>query len=147
MDLTPSDGHQACSDVCSGRRCSDEESVPAATRTRPVFTAEFKLGVVEADLAGEGSLRGKANKAGVDRSLVHYWLKTNHAGELPLDLQREEASVETAQHFAALERKVSQITIEADLRNRGLIAAPATSSGQSLIISGQVASPPGEAVE
>jgi transposase-like protein len=98
------------------------------------FSTEFKLGVVEAYLAGEGSLKGLATKAGVDHSLVHYWLKKYHAGELSLDLLREEASVEDAQHIAALERKVGQLTMELALLKRGLIAAPATSSGRSLII-------------
>jgi len=54
--------------------------------------------------------------------------------------------VETAQHIAALERKVGQLTMELDLLKRGLIAAPATSSGRSLIISGPVVSAPGEDV-
>ncbi len=79
------------------------------------FSTEFKLGVVEAYLAGEGSLKGVATKDGVDHSLVHYWLKKYHSGELPLDLLREEESVETAQHIAALERKVGQLTLELDL--------------------------------
>ena len=107
------------------------------------FSTEFKLGVVEAYLAGEGSLKGLATKAGVDHSLVHDWLKKYHAGELSLDLLREEESVETAQHIAALERKVGQLTMELDLLKRGLIAAPATSSGRSLIISGPAVLPPG----
>ena len=106
------------------------------------FSTEFKLGVVEAYLAGEGSLKGLVAKAEVDQSLVHYWLKKYHAGELSLDLQREEQLVETDQHIAALERKVGQLTWELDLLNRGRIAAPATSSGRSLIISGPVVSAP-----
>ena len=110
------------------------------------FSTEFKLGVGEAYLAGEGSLKGLATKAGVDHSLVHYWVKKYHAGELSLDLLREEASVEDAQHIAALERKVGQLTMELDLLKRGLIAAPATSSGRPLIISGPAASAPGEDV-
>ena len=77
---------------------------------------------------------------------MNEWLKDCHAGELSLDLLREEESVETAQHIAALERKVGQLTMELDLLKRGLIAAPATSSGRSLIISGPVASPPSEDV-
>jgi transposase-like protein len=75
------------------------------------FSTKFKLGVMEAYLAGEGSLKGLATKAGVDHSLVHYWLKKYHAGELTLDLQREEESVGTALHIAALERKVGQPTM------------------------------------
>ena len=110
------------------------------------FSIQFKLGVVEAYLAGEGSLKGLATKAGVDHSLVHYWLKKYHAGELSLDLLREEESVETAQHIAALARKVGQLTTELDLLKRGFITAPATSSGRSLIISGPTASAPGEDV-
>ena len=39
------------------------------------FSTAFKLGVVEAYLASEGSLKGLVTKAGVDHSLVHYWLK------------------------------------------------------------------------
>jgi len=70
------------------------------------FSTESRLGVVEACLAGEGGLKGLATKAGVGYSLVHYWLKQYHAGELSLDLLRVEESVETAQHIAALERKV-----------------------------------------
>ena len=88
------------------------------------FSTEFKLGVVEAYLAGEGSLKGLATKAGVDHSLVHYWLKKYHAGELSLDLVREEELVETAQHIAAPERKAGQLTREvvAHLRTGGLSA-------------------------
>ena len=48
------------------------------------FSTEFELGVVEAYLAGEGSLKGLATKAGADHSLVRYWLKKNYAGELSL---------------------------------------------------------------
>ena len=116
------------------------------SKTYRRFSTEFKLGVVEAYLAGEGSLKGLATKAGVDHSLVHYWLKKYHAGELSLDLLREEQLVETEQHIAALERKVGQLTMELDLLKRGLIAAPATSSGRSLIISGPAVSAPGEDV-
>ncbi len=75
------------------------------------FRTEFKLVAVEAYLAAEGGLEGLATKAGVDHSLVRYWLKKHHAGELSLDL-----------------------------RKTGLIAAPATSSGRSVIISGPAVS-------
>lgn len=54
--------------------------------------------------------------------------------------------METEQHIAALERKVGQLTMELDLLKMGLIAAPATSSGRSLIISGPAGSAPGEDV-
>ena len=72
--------------------------------------------------------------------------KKYHAGELTPDAQREEELVETAQHIAAPARKVGQFTKELDLPKRVLIAAPATSSGRSLIISGPAVSAPGEDV-
>ena len=113
------------------------------SKTYRRFSTEFTLGVVEAYLTGEGSLKALATKAGVDHSLVHSWLKKYHAGELSLDLHREKQLVETDRHIAALERKVGQLTIYLDLLKRGLTAAPAMSSKRSLIISGPVTSAPG----
>ena len=113
------------------------------SKTYRRFSTEFTLGVVEPYLAGEGSLKALATKAGVDHSLGHSWLKKYHAGELSLDLPREKQLVETDRHIAALERKVGQLTMELDLLKRRLIAAPAMSSERSLIISGPVASAPG----
>ncbi|MBC7562024.1 MAG: hypothetical protein H7305_03815 [Gemmatimonadaceae bacterium] len=46
------------------------------------------------------------------------------AGELSLDLLREDESVETAQHLAALERKVGQLTKELDPLKRALPGIP-----------------------
>jgi transposase-like protein len=55
------------------------------------FSAEFKLRLVESYLAGDGSLKGLATQAGIDHSLLHHWVKRYHAGELTLDIVREEA--------------------------------------------------------
>ena len=49
-------------------------------RTIRWLGTEFKLDVVEPYLAGEASLKGLATKVGVDRSLVHYWLKSTMPG-------------------------------------------------------------------
>ena len=92
-------------------------------------STEFTFGVVEADLVGEGSLKGLATKAGADHSLVHYWLKEYHAGELSLNLQREEEAVETAQHIATLERNVGQLTMELDLLKGGSSPPPQRAAG------------------
>ena len=51
---------------------------------------------------------------------MDYWPKKYHAGELSLDLVREEELVKTAQHIAALKRKVGQLTMALDLLKRGL---------------------------
>lgn len=61
------------------------------------FSTDLKLGVVDAYLASEGSINVVATKAGIDHSMLHCWLKKYHAGELSLDLRREEELVETAQ--------------------------------------------------
>ena len=106
------------------------------------FSTEFKLGLIDAYLAGAGSLKGLATQAGIDHSLLHYWLKKYEAGELSVDLQREEQLLETEAHIAALERKVGQLTMELELLKKGLIAAPVTSSASSSIISGPAASVP-----
>ena len=110
------------------------------------FSTEFKLRLVEAYLAGEGSIKGLANGAGIDHSLLHYWLGKYRVGELTLDVAREETMHEAEQKIAALERKVGQLTMELDLLKRGLIAVPARSSACSSIISGPEASAPAEDV-
>lgn len=67
------------------------------------FSIKFKLEGAEAYLAGEGSFEGLATKADVDHLLVPYSRTKCHAGELSLDLVREEDSVETAQRRARAE--------------------------------------------
>lgn len=105
------------------------------------FSAEFKLRLVESYLAGDGSLKGLATQAGIDHSLLHYWVKRYHAGELTLDIVREEAITEAELKIAALERKVGQLTMELELLKGGLIAVPATSNARWSIISGPAGSP------
>ena len=78
------------------------------------FSREFKLQLVEAYFAGEGSLKGLARGAGIDHSLLHYWLGKYRVGELTLDIAREETMHDAEQNIAALERKVGQLTMELD---------------------------------
>ncbi|MBK6488512.1 MAG: transposase [Gemmatimonadetes bacterium] len=104
------------------------------------FSTEFKLQLVEAYLAGEGSIKGLANRAGLDHSLLHYWIGKYRAGELSLDVAREETMLEAEQKIAALERKVGQLTMELELLRKGLIAVPALNNARSSIISGPTAS-------
>jgi len=110
------------------------------------FSTEFKLQLVEAYLAGEGSIKGLANRAGIDHSLLHYWLGKYRVGELTLDVAREETMREAEQKIAALERKVGQLTMELELLKRGLIAVPERSNARSSIISGPEALAPTEDV-
>ncbi len=107
------------------------------------FSAEFKLRLVESYLAEDRSLKGLATQAGIDHSLLHYWVKRYHAGELTLDIAREEAITEAELKIAALERKVGQLMMELELLKGGLIAVPATSNERLSIISGPVGSPSG----
>lgn len=110
------------------------------------FSTEFKLRLVESYLAGDGSIKGLATQAGIDHSLLHYWINKYRAGELTLDVAREESLTEAEQKIAALERKVGQLTMELELLKGGLIAVPAPSSARSLIISGPAGSVSGEDV-
>ena len=109
------------------------------------FSTEFKLRLVEAFLAGEGSMKGLATQAGINHSLLHYWLGKYREGTLSLDVRREEELVEAEQQIAGLERKVGQLTMELDLLKRGLISVPEMNSERSLIISGPAAVVPSEA--
>jgi transposase-like protein len=69
-------------------------------------------------------MKGLATRAGIDHSLLFYWIKKYRAGELSLDLRREEELVEAEQQIAALERKVGQLTMELELLKRGSSASP-----------------------
>lgn len=109
------------------------------------FSMEFKLHLVEAFLAGEGSMKGLATKAGINHSLLSYWIGKHRDGTLSRELRREEELVEAEQQIAALERKVGQLTMELDLLKKGLISVPGTSSERSSIISGPAAVAPSEA--
>ena len=83
------------------------------------ISTEFKLLLVEAFLAGEGSIKGLATQAGINHSLLHYWLGKYRDGALSLDVRREEELVEAEQQIAGLERKVRQLTMELDLLKKG----------------------------
>ncbi len=66
------------------------------------FSTEFKLGLIEAYLAGRGSIKRLATEAGSNHSLLHYWLRTYERGELSVELQHEEDLRESEWKVAAL---------------------------------------------
>ncbi len=105
------------------------------------YSTEFKLRLVEAYLAGEGSAKGLAQQSGICHSLILIWAEKYRKGELTLDVQREEQLLESEQQIAALERKVGQLTMELDLLKKGLAVAPPASNGASSILSGPGGSP------
>lgn len=70
------------------------------------YSTEFKLRLVEAYLAGEGSAKGLATEHGICHSLILIWADKYRKGELTLDVQREEQIQEYQKQIAALERKV-----------------------------------------
>jgi transposase len=81
------------------------EVVMSVRRVRR-YSTEFKLRLVEAYLAGEGSAKGLAAEHGISHTLILIWTEKYRKGELTLDVQREEQLQEYQQHIAALERKV-----------------------------------------
>ena len=54
------------------------------------YSTEFKLQLVEAYLAGDGSAKGLADEHGICHSLILIWAEKYRKGELTLDVQREE---------------------------------------------------------
>ena len=105
------------------------------------YSTEFKLRLVEAFLAGEGSAKGLATEHGICHSLILIWAEKWRKVERTLDVQREEQIQEYEQQIAPLERKVGQLTMELDLLKKGLVAVPPASNGSSSIASGPAASP------
>jgi transposase len=114
-------------------------------KTSRRFSTEFKLHLVETFLAGEGSMKGLAAKAGINHPLLSYWLGKHRDGTLSEELRREEELVEAEQQIAGPERKLGQLTMELDLLKRGLISVPRISSERSSIISGPAAAVSSEA--
>ncbi len=110
------------------------------------YSTEFKLQLVEAYLAGDGTAKGLAQQHGICHSLILIWAEKYRKGELTLDVQREEQLQDYELKIAALERKVGQLTMELDLLKKGLAVAPRASSGVSSIISGPGVSPSREGV-
>ena len=115
-----------------------------AVRRHRRYSTEFKLRLVEAYLAGEGSAKGLASQHGICHSLLSIWTQKYRNGELTLDVQAEEQIQEYEQKIAALERKVGQLTMELDLLKKGLSSQPRARSEQLSIISGPGASQSGE---
>ena len=115
--------------------------VAMSVRRHRRYSTEFKLQLVEAYLAGDGSAKGLADEHGICHSLILIWAEKYRKGELTLDVQREEQLQESALKIAALERKVGQLTMELDLLKKGLAVGPPASNGSSSIISGPGVSP------
>ncbi len=51
------------------------------------YSTEFKLQLVEAYLAGDGSAKGLADEHGICHSLILIWAEKYRKGELTLDVQ------------------------------------------------------------
>ncbi len=73
-----------------------------------------KLQLVEAYLAGDGTVIGLADEHGIRHSLILIWAEECRKGELTLDVQREEHLQNYQLKIAALERKAGELTIELD---------------------------------
>jgi transposase len=113
-------------------------------RTYRRYSTEFKLRLVERFLAGEGNIKQLTAEAGIERSLLYFWVKKYERGELTVEAHYEADLQDAAAKIAALERKVGQLTMELDFVKRGLIAVPATNSARSSITSGPKGCPEDE---
>ena len=105
------------------------------------YSVEFKLQLVREYLAGEGSLKGIADRYHLNHSVIVYWLKKYHRGELTEDDHRQDQVHEYESQVAALERKVGQLTMEVDALKKGLRGIPLAPSGPLSLLSGPAVSP------
>ncbi len=112
-----------------------------AVRRHRRYSVEFKLQLVHAYLAGEGSLKRIAGQYGINHSLLLVWIEKHRRGELGDEQQLADQVRESEAQIAALERKIGQLTMELDAVNRGLTLIPPKPSGASSIISGPEAFP------
>jgi transposase-like protein len=110
------------------------------------YSVGFKLQLVQAYLAGEGSLKAVAGRHGVHHACLVHWLDKHRRGELAEEDQLVEQVRDYEAQIGALERKVGQLTMELDAVKKGLRALPSTPSGPLSIISGPEASPSREGV-
>jgi transposase-like protein len=104
------------------------------------YSVDFKLQLITDYLAGEGSLKGIANRHGVNHSTLLYWLKKHQRGELTDDDHLNDQVREYEAQIAALERKVGQLTMELDALKKGLRVIPVTPNGPLSLISGPAVS-------
>src|ERR1700761_7827525 len=78
------------------------------------YSAEFKLQVVNAALAGRGSVNSVARRFGVSHSLVLFWLGKHRQGTLAEEDSLLERLRNYERQIALLERKVGQLTMQID---------------------------------
>ncbi len=76
------------------------------------YSAEFKLRMVEAYLAGERSAKSLATEHGIAHSLILGWAEKYRNGELTPEVQREEQMREYEATIAGLQRKLGHLRTE-----------------------------------
>jgi transposase-like protein len=96
------------------------------TRPHQRYSAEFKLRLVGAYIAGERSAKSLATEHGIAHSLILVWADKYRKGELTPEIQRDEQVREHEAAIADLQRKLGRLRAElAALKNGG---APMSSS-------------------
>jgi transposase len=121
-----------------------------AHRRRPTrrHSLEFKLQVIAAYQAGEGTIHALAAQYDIHRTLLEHWLGQAERGELTgvSAAEHEAQDARAAQaRIAALERKVGQLTMELEALKKGVlvsVSSAAARGGRPLIVAGPAASRP-----
>ena len=90
------------------------------TRRYQSHSTEFKIRLAQTYLAGEGTIKGLARQHSIVPGLLRLWIEKYRRGHF----EEKEILVEKISEYeakiAALERKVGQLTMEADiLKNFG----------------------------
>jgi transposase len=113
-------------------------------RRNKQYSVEFKLQLVRAYLAGEGSLKGIAGQHGINHTTLLYWVNQHQRGDLTTDDHLEDRLRESEAEIIALERKVGQLTMELDALKKGLRSSRVLPNAPLSLISGPAASRSGE---
>ena len=115
-----------------------------AIRRNKQYSGEFKLQLVRAYLAGEGSLKGIASQHGVNHTTLLYWVNQQQRGDLTTDDDLEDRLRESEAEIIALARNVGQLTMELDALKKGLRVSRVLPNAPLSLISGPTVSPSGE---
>jgi len=104
------------------------------------YSTEFKIRLVQAFLSGEGTVKGLARQHSIGPSLLRLWIEKYRRGHY----EEKEILVEKINEYeakiAALERKVGQLTMEADILKK-LRGPTSPLDGMPSVISGPAVFP------
>src|ERR1700680_3731429 len=105
------------------------------------FSSEFKRELAKEFLDGRAGLHELARRHSLSRNLIRLWIRKHEAGEFIGELAEAGYIAQDDGKIAKLERKVGQLTMEADLLKKGAQLGRQPNEGSYSIVSGPKPSP------